>query len=334
VSQGSVVAPEAQVLTGPRIIDTMNGIFSMLKYGLKSCFEGFGPNIRNQCEQTVIGDRKGVGGMSFEPSSPRGDAVDELATLMTAGRLSPQTCRLVKTVYSGPFRNQKEAAIQAQMLIAATPEFHTTTTVQPTCNNRAKKPAPSVSDKPYKALVYILLKGGYDSYNMLVPQTCTPTNEAGKNLLEQYLDERTTIALTEEERIRIIQATDGQQPCDEFAVHPEMELLERLYKGGDLSFFANVGQIDTPVTKDDYNQKTRTQLFAHNTMQDEAQRLDPWDTTSGTGILGRMCDALQAKGFNPQPLTVCIRIVWSTLSSSPAAHFVSCCTNLCSLFCL
>lgn len=81
-----------------------------------------------------------------------------------------------------------------------------------------------------------------------------------------------------------------------------MEILERLYNDGDLSFFANVGQLDTNVTKDDYFTKTRSQLFTHNAMQEEAQRLDPWEAAPGTGILGGMSDALQLKGFMPQTI--------------------------------
>lgn len=296
------MAPEAQVLTGPRIIDTLNGIFAMLKYGLNSCLDGFGPSgFGPFCSETLIGSKAGVGGIAYVPSTPAA-AVDELATLLTAGRLSPETRSIVEGVYSS--NQDGNEAIRAQMLISATPEFHATGISQPSGAMRAEQEPPAPSDKPYKAVVYILLTGGYDSWNTLIPAQCTATNAAGKTVLDQYLFERTTIAMTEEERSqRVIDAAG--QACEQFAVHPQLEILERLYDSGDLAFFANAGQLDAPVTKDDYFLNTRSQLFAHNTMQEEAQRLDPWDTTSGTGILGRMCDVLKVKGYNPQPITVC-----------------------------
>jgi hypothetical protein len=39
-------------------------------------------------------------------------------------------------------------------------------------------------------------------------------------------------------------------------------------------------------------------------MQKEAQRIDPFDKAPATGILGRMCDVLATKGFNPIPITI------------------------------
>ena len=70
-----------------------------------------------------------------------------------------------------------------------------------------------------------------------------------------------------------------------------------------------MGQLDTPVAKDDYERLSRSQLFAHNSMQQENFKIDPWDTASGTGLLGRTCDALLAKGFKPQPTTITLATV-------------------------
>jgi uncharacterized protein (DUF1501 family) len=58
------------------------------------------------------------------------------------------------------------------------------------------------------------------------------------------------------------------------------------------------------VTKDNYYQRTKTALFGHNTMQEEAQKIDPYDGAPGTGILGRMCDVLKRMMYTPQPVTV------------------------------
>jgi uncharacterized protein (DUF1501 family) len=77
-----------------------------------------------------------------------------------------------------------------------------------------------------------------------------------------------------------------------------------LYKEGDLAFFANAGVLNAPVTKKNYIRFTKTTLFDHNSMQKEAQKVDPFDKALGSGILGRMCDELAAKGFNPKPMTI------------------------------
>ncbi len=53
-----------------------------------------------------------------------------------------------------------------------------------------------------------------------------------------------------------------------------------------------------PVNKDNYYALTNTQLFAHNHMQRETKRIDPYDVSSGTGVLGRMADALSREGNN------------------------------------
>jgi hypothetical protein len=44
VALASLVAPEAQVITGPRTIDFLNGMLSLIKYGLSTCLGGFGRN--------------------------------------------------------------------------------------------------------------------------------------------------------------------------------------------------------------------------------------------------------------------------------------------------
>jgi uncharacterized protein (DUF1501 family) len=50
------------------------------------------------------------------------------------------------------------------------------------------------------------------------------------------------------------------------------------------------------MTKTNFHELTRTQLFAHNTMQRETATVDPYDDHSGTGLLGRMKDTLTGRG--------------------------------------
>lgn len=53
-----------------------------------------------------------------------------------------------------------------------------------------------------------------------------------------------------------------------------------------------------PVDKSNYNLLTNTQLFAHNHMQRETKRIDPYDSFDGTGVIGRMSDVLSRIGHN------------------------------------
>lgn len=307
VAQGSLVAPEAQLLTGPRIIDSLNGIFSMIRYGLSSCYGGFGREEggRNnpECNEIASPNYDGPvnsGELTYSISGSPAQIVDELALLLTSGRLSPENRQRIEEAISA--EPETEAIKTAQLLIASTPEFHATNLVRKSGEERPVDPSPQPSSKPYKAVVYLLLAGGADTYNVLAPHSCPQTNSNGQTLLEQYYNERTSIAITDAERSLTIDATG--QPCDQFVIHEDLPSVERLYSRGDLAFFANTGALDVPVTKEDYERLTQTELFAHNTMQREAQRVDPWDLAPGTGILGRMADVLANKGFTPQPITV------------------------------
>ena len=50
-----------------------------------------------------------------------------------------------------------------------------------------------------------------------------------------------------------------------------------------------------PTNRENYYRDTETQLFAHNHMQQAAQRIDPMKMQDGTGILGRIRDSLHTK---------------------------------------
>ena len=63
-----------------------------------------------------------------------------------------------------------------------------------------------------------------------------------------------------------IDASTSIQECQKFGVHSKLPLLKNLYDQGDALFFAGIGVLSKPVTKDDdYIYETKTQLFAHNT---------------------------------------------------------------------
>lgn len=51
------------------------------------------------------------------------------------------------------------------------------------------------------------------------------------------------------------------------------------------------------MTKNNYYTETKAQLFAHNSMEDEAAFVDGFRENVGTGVLGRMLDVLQQQDF-------------------------------------
>lgn len=294
LGNAGLVAPEAQVMTGPKVVDSLNGLISLIQWGLSDCFGGFG--TRTECHwlddfgADFIDEFESLssGALEYIPSSSSLEAaVDEMTLLLTAGRISPTTTSVMLDAVGDQPSDNVYRSIQE--LISVSPEFHATGLVSRDGNLRQSevKEAPD-SSEPYRALVVMLLDGGVDSHNMVVPHSCSRRNENGQNLREQYEFIRTSIAMTDDERTRIVSAKG--QPCSEFAIHQDLPVVERLYRDGDLSFFANVGVIDEPITKDDFYRTT--ELFAHNKMQEEAQRVDPWGTSPGTGVLGRLNDKL------------------------------------------
>jgi uncharacterized protein (DUF1501 family) len=151
------------------------------------------------------------------------------------------------------------------------------------------------STEPYKALVYLYLAGGTDSYHMLAPNTCD--NDVyekfqairGKNSLSEG------IGLKREEMLNIT-ANNPEQPCSVFGIHPNLSILKSLYDAGDAAFIANAGLMSEPVDVNNYRQ-TPVQLFAHNDMSLETKRGDLFQESAGTGVHGRIADILNSKGM-------------------------------------
>ena len=94
----------------------------------------------------------------------------------------------------------------------------------------AAMPRPFNDD--YKALVCILLAGGNDSYNMLVPYT--------GEIYDQYAATRSNLALPQGS-ILPLNYTDGSGY--QYAVHPSMPEVQQLFNDGKLAFVSNVGTL-------------------------------------------------------------------------------------------
>ena len=112
--------------------------------------------------------------MSYTSNGNAASVVDNLALLLTAGRLNTNARNSIISSYNDAGGGSDGLKI-AQKLIAATPEYHSTNNIVDTKSiARPAPPDPTPSTKPYKAVVFLMFDGGADSHNMLVPHSeCT-----------------------------------------------------------------------------------------------------------------------------------------------------------------
>jgi len=304
LGQNSLTSPEAGVLNMPKIVSTLNGIFSLFKFGLARCHGGFGEYTFGSCNNDADFTR-GTARPHYTPSSNDPEVVvSELATLLTSGRLGIDNRQIVQAAFESAVENGSSmgaALALAQQLIATTPEFHTTNVVTKSFEERPEPETPPDNGMDYKAVIYLVFAGGVDSFQMLMPHTCTQGPEY--DLYQQYVDVREQVALNRDDLITL-DATASNQACEVFGLHPKLGKLAELYENGDALFTANIGVMTKPTNKNDYNADTETQLFAHNTMQREAEEVDPFNTARGTGILGRMNDVLGKKGYRTGAIAI------------------------------
>ncbi len=141
----------------------------------------------------------------------------------------------------------------------------------------------------YKAMVCILLAGGNDSFNMLVPRN--------GNHYTEYANARSNLALPQGELLPLnFTDTNGKQ----FGLHPSMPEVQTLFNNNKLSFISNIGTLVEPTTKAQYLNNSvplPVGLLSH------ADQIQQWQTSipqtrSSKGWGGRMADILQAGNAN------------------------------------
>lgn len=137
----------------------------------------------------------------------------------------------------------------------------------------------------YKALVCILLAGGNDSFNMLLPY--------GESEYAEYANTRSDLALPREELLPITTRRDqGKQ----FAIHPSMTEVHELYQAGNLAFVTNVGTLVEPITNEQEFRsglkKLPLGIYSHSDQIQQWQTAVP-QSREAIGWGGRMADLLQ-----------------------------------------
>ncbi len=136
----------------------------------------------------------------------------------------------------------------------------------------------------YQALVCILLAGGADSFNMLLPYD--------QARYDAYAAMRSDLALDRNDVLPLnYLGPDSRQ----MAVHPGMAEIRDLFDSGDLAFISNIGSLAEPTDRASYDAGTvrlPLGLFSH------ADQIAQWQTSVpdariATGVGGRMADVLQ-----------------------------------------
>lgn len=153
----------------------------------------------------------------------------------------------------------------------------------------------------YKALVCILLAGGLDSFNLLIP---SGTNAGGDNGYNDYAGVRTDLAIPQASLLPLTNP-NGQPLCSgfggtnceygSFGVHPSVTGVRDLFNSGKLAFMSNIGTLIEPIANaTEYRSKQRPLgLYSH------ADQIMQWQTSvpqsrNALGVGGRFADLLHA----------------------------------------
>mmetsp|Transcript_20151 Transcript_20151/g.41987 ORF Transcript_20151/g.41987 Transcript_20151/m.41987 type:complete len:2123 (-) Transcript_20151:67-6435(-) len=252
-----------------------------------TCYEAC-PVACGSCPQDVSGLVRGK------------QAVEEMSLLLTAGRLSDLSKKVIEDEYEkelGRYANVGKATRAAQQLFAVTPEFHSTGANEAGVDGEMREVVEedaATRDADYKAVVYLMMFGAADSYNFLVPHSGC----GDKDMYEDYNTVRGNVALGKGSLLQI--DSGSSQVCSKFGMHPKMNWLKQLYEDGDAAWVANVGVLTEPVTQDDFHKKSNKvppSLFAHNSQAQALHTANPHDPT-GSGWLGRVKDSLVRKGYS------------------------------------
>ena len=147
----------------------------------------------------------------------------------------------------------------------------------------------SIIGGDYKALVYVMLHGGNDSFNMLIPKGNTEYNE--------YATTRSNLSIPQNDILQINPITsDGRV----FGVHPAMQNMQQMFDNNNLAFISNVGTLIEPSTKTELlngSVKTPLGLFSHSDQQQQWHTGKPHERTN-IGWGGRIADLVQSMNSN------------------------------------
>ena len=145
----------------------------------------------------------------------------------------------------------------------------------------ARQAAAAHHGDDYKALVCIMLAGGNDAFNMLVPHD--------QDQYDEYVTFRSDLALPRDDLLPLPENSEGRT----YALHPGMAELEELYREGELAIVNNVGTlvepIDTAQLQAGYA-RVPVGLYSHSDQQMQWQTAVSYSRSATHGWAGRIAD--------------------------------------------
>jgi uncharacterized protein (DUF1501 family) len=156
----------------------------------------------------------------------------------------------------------------------------------------------------YKALVCILLAGGIDSFNMLIPSGLGTNGDNGFN---EYSALRTDVGLTNQSALLpLFNPQCGSfkdNPChyQSFGLHPQLTGVQQLFNSGNAALISNIGTLVEPLTnKNDFYagiKKIPEGIYSHSDQIMQWQTSVP-QSRDALGVGGRIADLLNANNTN------------------------------------
>jgi len=183
----------------------------------------------------------------------------------------------------------------------------------------------------YKALVYVYLFGGNDSFNMVVPKgegTLRTRYDAGRGSVALAADDLHALNLRSDALI------SNGETYNAFGMHPACGDLAELFNSGELGVLSNVGNLIEPTSRDsfsDASQQLPPQLFSH--ADQSRQLLSEPISNLRYGWGGRLAEILESSnpdttlsplvstaGLNPFQVTLNGTLsTYSTSTQGPSA---------------
>ena len=146
--------------------------------------------------------------------------------------------------------------------------------------------SPGLKIKPgKKALVFIMLDGGNDSFNMLIPSSAEAYRE--------YQKTRSNLAIPRDELLPLTGFKDDQDRT--FGLHPAMPELQNLFIRRQASFIANIAPMIVPVSRQQFRDGSVTLplgLMSHADLFKHWQTARPGERIN-RGWFGAISDVLQ-----------------------------------------
>lgn len=182
----------------------------------------------------------------------------------------------------------------------------------------------------YKALVYVFLDGGNDSFNMVLPK------EPG-NLRTRYEEGRGVVALPANDlhslNLRSNALISNGESYNGFGMHPDCTDLAAMFNAGEMGVLSNVGNIIEPTNRININDPSHQlppHLFSHS--DQSRQVLSQPASTINYGWGGRVAEIINNQntdqtisplistdGLNPFQLTKDRLInIYATKTEGPA----------------